>query len=242
MPEYPMIKIWLIKKITIFNLLVLAIVVISANLLYAFNLEEYYPLNEGNSWTYSVIEDEESYEETVRIEGKEIINNVGTIKMVYADKYKCIAFDLEGFKKYKDFDGDEYEIFEPPKIIFPNNMKIAETKKYSIDSVKYNLDGAKIGETKEIGKISLESIEDIDVPAGKFSNCLKFSIISEEKKIASDYDKDDCSVWLAPGIGRVKEFRVKTEYNAETQKEDTSIEIMELVSALVDGKRIGRQE
>lgn len=37
------------KKITIFNLFVVVIVVISANLLPAFNLEEYYPLNAGNS-------------------------------------------------------------------------------------------------------------------------------------------------------------------------------------------------
>lgn len=72
-----------------------------------------------------------------------------------------------------------------------------------------------------------------------FSNCLRFSIISEEKNTAGGYDKDNCSVWLALGVGRVKEFCLETEYDAEALKEDTSIVIVELVSAVVDGKKTG---
>lgn len=209
----------------------------------AYDLREYYPLSQGNSWTYSIIEDEESYEETVKIEGKEIVNNVETQKMIYAeDEYECVNLNSEGLKIYKSFDEDEYEIFEPPKIIFPNDIRMGETKEYLINSLKYNLDGAKIGETKEIGQISLESIEDTDVPAGKFSNCLKFSIISEQKDADGNcYDKDDCTVWLAPGIGKVKKFCLDTDYDREAN-ESISVEMSELISAVVDGKRIGRQE
>lgn len=209
----------------------------------AYDLRDYYPLSQGNTWTYSIIEDEERYEEAVKIEGKEIINNIETKKMVYSENaYECVNLDSEGLKIYKSFDEDKYEIFEPPEIIFSNNIKIGGTKGYSINSARYNLNGAKIGEIKETGQVSLQSIGDIEVPAGKFSNCLKFSIISEKKDAAGDCDKDDCFVWLAPGVGRVKEFCIKTEYDAETQKEDTFTEIVELVSAVVDGKRIGSQE
>lgn len=231
---------WLILVNSI--ILIIEIGVIFTSLVFAYELEEYYPLDQGNSWTYSAIENEESGKEIVRIEGKEIIRGVETVKMMFAENdYKCIAIDSEGIKKYKDFDEDEYKIYNPPKFLFPN-IDIGQVKEYSTSWIKYGMRGEKKEEGVETGQIKLESIENIEVPAGKFTGCLKFSLISNEKTSDGGYESSDCTIWLAPAIGKVKEFCIDTEYDVEAQKEDTFIEIVELVSAVVDGKRIGRQE
>jgi len=229
-----------------YKILILSTVIVFmfTTLSLAYDLREYYPLSQGDSWTYSVIEGEESERRNLRIDGEEIVNGIKTVRIFSGeDEYNCIAFDSEGIKKYKEFDieDNEYEIYNPPKLIFPN-IEIGEVKEYSTNWIEYGMNGEKKEEGTETGQIKLESIENIEVPAGRFTDCLKFSIFSEEKDTAGNYEKGDCSVWLALGVGKVKEFCIDTEYEAETQKEDTSIEIVELVSAVVDGKRIGRQE
>lgn len=209
----------------------------------AYDLKEYYPLNQGDTWRYSVIEGQKSQEEVVKIEGREIVGSVETQKIVYSNNgYGCLAFDSEGLKQYKYFDEYGYEIFVQSEMVFPNEIKIGEAKEYPMSKIGYSLAGEKIDEKKESIKISLESTGDIKVPAGKFINCLKFSIISEEKSAAGDYNKDDCVVWLAQGVGEVKAFCIETQYNAETKKKDTFTEIRELVSAIINGKNIGNQE
>ncbi len=209
----------------------------------AYDLKEYYPLNQGDIWRYSVIEGQKSYEEIVKIGGREIVDNVETQKITYSNNdYGCLAFNSEGLRQYKYLDKYGYEIFVPSEIVFPNEIKVGEVKEYPMNKVRYNLTGEKIDEKKESRRISLESTGDIKVPAGKFINCLKFSIISEERSAAGDYEKDDCVIWLAQGVGEVKAFCIETEYNAETQKKDTFTEIRELISAVIDGKNIGSQE
>lgn len=231
-------------------ILAIAIVVVFAPSASAYNLEEYYPLHQGNSWTYSVIEDGDIFEETVRIEGKEIIEGVETVRMVDVEDededendYRCVAIDSEGIKEYKYFDAElngdsEYEIPDPPKLIFPN-IEIGENKKYSINLIAYDLEGAKTGErSSESGQILLDSVEDLEVPAGKFRDCLKFSSISEWKEPDGSFDRDDCTIWLAPGVGKIKEFCFNIEYDAEAEETSTESEIYELISAVVDGVKI----
>jgi hypothetical protein len=208
----------------------------------AYDLKEYYPLNQGNIWKYSFTDSQSSYKETARIVGEEIIGDVATQKMVYSDnEYGCLVLNSEGLRQYKYVDDSGYEIFSPPEIIFPNGIGVGEAKEYRINKIRYNLAGEKMGENKEVINISLEAMEDVEVPAGKFINCLKFSIMSKEKSMAGDYNDVNCSVWLAQGVGQVKTFCFETEYNAEAEKENISSEIQELISAVINGKNIGRR-
>ncbi len=190
--------------------------------------KKYYPLRQGDNWTYSVIEGEDMYEEKARVEGKEIVNGVETVKMVHDNEYDCIAIDSEGVKQYKGFDGDEYYVFNPPKLVFPN-IGIGEDKRYLADRILYSIEGSKMGEGSENGKIILESIEDIEVPAGKFDDCLKFFVVSEWKDSDGSHGKDECTIWLASGIGKVLEQCTEIEYSPDGDTE-TETSISKLIS------------
>lgn len=204
-----------------------------------YNLEEYYPLAQGNRWTYSVIENKKSHEVTVRREGKEIVNGVETVKMSSGeDIYMCLAFDSQGIKIYKNSEEDGYDIMNPPVTIFPN-IEIGESKTYSANLIFFNFEGTKIGETSENGQILLESIEDVEVPAGIFTKCLKFSSICHwEDPDGSGID--DRTIWLKQGVGEVRRMCISTEYTAENKSTSTVTEIRGLISAVIDGRKIGQ--
>jgi len=191
--------------------------------------KKYYPLHQGDSWTYSVIEGEDMHEDTVKVEGKEIINGVETVKMIDDDdEYDCIAIDLEGVKQYKEFDGDKYYIFNPPKLVFPN-IRIGEDKRYLVDKILYSIEGSKIEEDSENGKIMLKSIEDIEVPAGKFNDCLKFFVAFEEKDSDGSSDSE-CTVWLASGVGMVQEECREVDYDSKGKLDEEASHTSKLIS------------
>jgi len=230
-----------IKKIA---LVVYEIVFFFPILASAYDLKEYYPLNQGNTWKYLVTEDQKSHEDVVKIEGWKTVGNLEAQKIVHSNEdYGCLTFDSEGLKQHRYFDKYGYEVFVPPEIVLPDGIRAGETKEYLMDKIVYNPTGEKIDEKKESRKISLESIEDVKVLAGEFKNCLKFSIISEGKDISGNYyNEDDCTVWLAQNVGEVKSFCIEKEYNPETRRKDTFIEVRELISAIINGKNIGSQE
>lgn len=217
------------------------LIFIYAPLASAYNLEEYYPLAQGNRWAYFEIKDEGMDKKTFRVEGKEIIDGQETTKLL--DSYgghQCLVLDSQGLKEYKDTDVYGCEIYNPPRMLFPN-IEIGESREYSTLAINYGADGTKLGESRMSGKITLESVEDIEVPAGRFTGCLKFSSILEIREENGSYKKEDSAIWLAPGLGRVKETCSVTEYEAGGGKENVSFQVFNLVSAVVDGKKIGGQ-
>lgn len=214
-----------------------------------YNLEEYYPLGQGNMWEYSTTNDEGIGEEKSEIDGREMIDGKETIKKFfpgYGDNI-YLVFDSQGIKIYKHFKkgedeyGDQYIIYNPPRLTF-SNLEAGQTKEYSTAWSKYNLSGKKKEEGSEVGQIKLESVENIEVPAGKFTDCLKFSVIYNVKSFNGGSENHDCDVWLAPGVGRVKEFCIYTDRETEGGLEETSFKIYKLISAVINGKRIGSQE
>lgn len=225
-------------------ILVIVIIFLFTSLAMAYNLKEYYPLAEGDSWTYSVIKDKRGAEEkTDKVAGIEVVGNVETKKMISGeDKYACIALDSEGVKLYKANDDDKYTIFNPPKIIFPNieNIEIGETRGYSVRAMNYEGSSIK-DERSESVQISLEfTMDDVDVPAGKFSNCLRFSTITKwNEQLSGDNETENCDVWLAPEVGKVKESCVKSKYKAKTNETLSSTVEYGLISAIVGGKELG---
>lgn len=230
----------MVAKISVYKVLFFCVaVLLFVNSVVAYDLSDYYPLEENNRWEYSVLENEERYDKAVIVKGKEVISNVETVKMVSDDTYSCFVLDAEGVKKYKGSDRNDYIVFEPPEIIFPVNMEVGEIKEYPVNSIDYDIYGKKMGEVPWINKVSFSAIEDVEVPAGKFNNCLKFSLLMEWEEAEGSYGIDDTTIWLAPGIGKVKEYCFSTEYDAKEEENFTSSYLMELVSADINGKRIG---
>lgn len=214
-----------------------------------YNLEEYYPLGQGNMWEYSTTDDEGSGKEKSEINGREMIGEKEVIKMLLPEDgdYAYLGFDSEGVRIYRYFDkddeggDDEYIIYNPPRIILPDIGK-GQTKEYSTAWTEYNISEEKKEEGAGGGQVTLESVENIEVPAGKFTDCLKFSVIYNKKAPGGAYEKSDCDIWLAPGIGKVKEFCIYTEREAAVDAEESSFKIYKLISAVINGKRIDSQE
>lgn len=215
---------------------------------FGYNLEEYYPLGQGNMWEYSVADGEESNKAINEIKGKETLGGNEVIKMLLpgVGDYVYLSFDSEGVKIHKNFKKgeneyeDEYIMYNPPRLIFPN-IEMGQTKEYSTICTAYSVSGEK-EEESESGQIKLESVDNIEVPAGKFTDCLKFSVIYNKKASDGAYEKSDCDIWLAPGIGMVKEFCISVERETAADAEESFFKIHKLISAVIGAKRIGSQE
>jgi len=222
-------------------LLLMGIILVFMPSALAYNLEEYFPLGQQDTWKYTVTKDDTANEYVLKIDGNEMINNTETAKMfIFAENYLGIAIDSEGVKEYKNADSKEYELFNPPKIVFPQ-MEVGQTKSYSVNFTIYSTAGENLGEGSEEGHVTLESRESVEVPAGKFDDCLKFVLSSDWKLAGGNSEKKNYTIWLAPNIGKVKESFFSVEYDVEAEEEEISIEVRELVSAVIGGKNIGIQ-
>jgi hypothetical protein len=239
-------------KIKIFNILFL-IVITSALVTYsalAYDLNEYFPLEDGNTWKYLVKINGEiantnkgSPSEILKVKGIEKIGEVET-KVVASFLYdsQCVFVDSEGVKLYKTSgrDTSDYNLFDPPKMLYPN-IEIGESKEYPINSALYSLLDVLYEDSAEVGSstINLDSVEEVEVPAGKFSNCLKFTSVSKVGKKEQPSDTNITSVsWLAPGVGLVKQSSTINQRNRKTDTQETIVKELELVSAVIAGKTI----
>lgn len=211
------------------------------------DFKKYFPLNQGNSWTYSSEIDgtdgKVTYNETLIIKGKEIVNGVETVKMFEPDgEYECIAADSEGIKIYKEVVRGKYEIFKPPLALLPN-IGIGESRSYSINSDIYLTEGQKESKVKGTHwyEVTFEAVEDVEVPAGVFTDCVKLSKIFIWKIENGNHGIDTITVWLASGAGRVKILTVSEGYNVATGKRYNEIKTSGLRSAVINGKVIGKE-
>lgn len=217
------------------SILSIGIVMVFSGFALAYDLKEYYPLDQSNSWTYLVNENNNFHRITCAIEGTEIIGGVEAIKMGYSDGYReYLAIDAEGLKKYKDFSEDEYWIYVPPKLILPN-INVGQTQKISGNIIINDTKGNKLTENKRDEFVTLTSVEDVEVPAGKFTNCLKVSLVYIWQEINMHrHGIENITIWFARGVGKVKSFRTQVEYDIKTKEEDISNETEELILLVVN--------
>jgi len=233
-------------KVFVSALLIASVLCISlyTNSAFAYDLKEYCPLHEGNSATYVCIEDGESYEETVKVGDGEVINGTKTHNLIYYDDGEYvediyIAIDSEGLKVYMGYNEDECEIYNPPLIIFPNT----ETKKpvaYSSNMSVYDIEGNLLYKEKVKVIVTFIGIEDVVVPAGKFTQCIKFYITYEWKKEGKVHGEESGVLLLAPGVGIVKQAYNIHEYDEVGETKKTYSELCRLKTAIIDGKKIGK--
>jgi len=209
-----------------------------------FDLNKYYPLSVEDKWTYSALIDQNSDEETISVEGEENINGIAAKKISYSggESY-YLFFDSEGVKEIKSSvtGEDEYTLCAPPRLIFPSGIEIGEEKQSAAEINYYGKDNRIINKDTERDIIKLQAVEDVDVPAGHFTDCLEFYLVSDLTLSDGRQVHDECTVWLAPAVGRVKEFCVTDEYDPEREEKIAVTKLYELKSAIINGEKIGNE-
>lgn len=159
------------------------------------------------------------------------------LKTPESQDYGYLIIDAEGVREYKKFNEGEWTVFNPPKTLFPADMKVGESRDYVQEAERFNSQDEKFEQQMQRRKVLLERIEDVIVPAGEFKDCLKFVIVTKCSTINSN-EEINCSIWWARGAGKIKQVWFSTEYNTETKERSVSNGLCELSSAVIDGKII----
>ncbi|NQT89693.1 MAG: hypothetical protein HQ558_00365 [Candidatus Omnitrophica bacterium] len=228
----------------------LSITFICTGFAHAYDMREYYPLNVGDEWKYNIVEKDIVEEEGIEVfseeifeswdfvvKGKDIIGKATVYMIAEGDEVVYEAVESEVVKRFKRIEGSDIVKFDPPKPLFLN-LEVGESNKFSLKNLYYNADINKTWTNKEQVELGLESIEDVIVPAGKFSGCLKFRIVSKKRTHAeSRYVEEENIIWLAKGVGIVKTVHTKRDViDASNAEIEQSLSV--LASAVIDGKKI----
>ena len=189
----------------------------------AFDMADYFPLNQGDEWIYiNNYRGDGRLPVKTAIDGAELVNGVETIKFGGG----CYVMDSEGLKKYKQgVPGDNYLIFDPPRIIFPAQFDVGETYLYSVSAKIYSSDDTLIDIETGNDTVILGNVRDVTVPAGTFKDCLK--IYTYSSLFLGHYGGTIKTEWYARNIGLIK----RKEYDGAI--------VNVLISATVDGVQYG---
>jgi len=231
----------------------------------AYNIQDYYPLSQGNSWTYFNYQMElpeiYAFTQTEIVSGTDNVEGISTIRLVEEEKcypqgynYQNIAWNEEGLKLYYEHESEdggtqpwiEEGSFLTPELLLPAQMEIGHkvTHNFAVEWHE-NSEYGEYGEYEE-GTITctLEKIETITVEAGTFQDCLKIhresSAIVYDSKGGTQRDyywAKNGYVWLAHDIGPIKEILTETSYYGDYEELDT--ETKELRWATINNVDIG---
>ena len=239
----------------------------------AYNMQDYYPLSQGNSWTYFEYDAETEDGETEFwtttyteiVSGTDDVGGVSTIRLIeeapcYSEYcYGNIAWDEEGLMSYYEYEGiqgerpdffggtdldSEESRFLTPEVLLPAQMEIGQTVNHNFAIECYEngeLECYEEGTTT----YTLENIETITVEAGIFQNCLKIRI--ETSGIVYDRQggtkeeswTEDNYIWLALGIGPIKETAIGRKYFADGGFRELETSSRELRWATINNVDIG---
>jgi len=179
---------------------------------YKYLLAQYHPLDEGITWNYmqTYAEGNKNYE-IYCAGGTEAVNDEVTDRLWNFDSgnfeegepdysYECMAWTTEGLKVYKRICSDgSYSMYDPPMIKLPRSIQVGDTFSNTTTITEYDADGNPVETSALNMKITLEGQEDVEILAGSFAKCLKFSGTESD-----EYSDDDFTLWLTNGIGEVK--------------------------------------
>jgi hypothetical protein len=209
-------------------------------------MAEYFPLNQGDEWTYSVTVtlNEGTPLNTVSnwvINGTELINGVETIRMdtmpfSMTNTGLRYVMDSEGLKMYKRYFGEAGLIyaFDPPYLALPAQFDVGESYETPYLFSLHSIDDGTLMDTVT-GSVthSLDLVEDVTVLGGTFKDCLKNSISASWQSSAGVTSSLEETYWLARGLGWIK-FS-STQNTQYPWREDTkATATLELISATVD--------
>lgn len=211
-------------------------------------IKDYFPLRKGNEWTYLVEINGEKQIRTMRIEGKEIVDGIKTIKIDYGNgETDYMVPTNEGLRRYKytHANGTYRTFFKPKAIILPRTLSMDESYFSNFFYSQFTKDGIHYNSTDQFIIVTLIGLEDVDVPAGKFENCLKVILVehlgllnSIGNPLSFDRDIHYSILWFTPGVGLVKE--ISTFSTAFKGLIESSNKRAELKNAIINGVEIGK--
>ncbi len=216
----------------------------------AYDMAEYYPLNQEDKWTYLVtgMFPMPPMLVTIVINGTELVNGVETIKsetrmpLSLSEVYSCIAMDSEGTKMYKDYGVGgfgTFRIYDPPLIFMPDQADLGESYQWSSSYSEYSIDAGTLINTGTVSAtFSIESVEDVTVPVGTFEDCLKISMSDTYQSSDGGTIGMYHTAWFAHNFRDIKhDVTVKMSSLGEENIDFTMT--MELIRATVDGVDYG---
>ncbi len=169
-----------------------------------FSIFDYFPLAKGNKWIYNGwVNEVVSVSETD--EGKEIL--YGPRK--FPSKYEI--FHVKGNELF--LHGGITSYFDPDILIGNSNVDMGANFTTNFDLYVEGLAGLSddgiitkfIKSGTGVTRFIYASLEDVEVPAGIFRNCLRVHLIRKESLFGGFIEGSSEDVyWLAKDIGRVK--------------------------------------
>lgn len=195
-----------------------------------FLISEYFPLGQGDTWTYW----EEDNELTVKtITGTENINGVDAARIIDEDGDYTLWTNSNGLVWYKEYEADDIPgcgwrqlVFSPP--VQTSDPVVSVGSVYASASTLTETDCTGSSSAASVSyEFRFDGTEDVTVPAGTFMNCLR---IKGFLSIDGTPEANEMTIWLAKGIGQVKFISIVRQngVTVETFTED-------LVSAVVGG-------
>lgn len=238
------------------TLVSMVLIFLSGNVL-AYNMVEYFPLNQGDEWTFlctmNVVggETEGKYGPmlfTQVVNGTEIVNEVETVKLENrmpgfpTPDYDCYVVDSEGiilFKHHWINYADVIFVVDQGVLVLPAQFSLGEVNQQPYSLTAYDSDGNIHSMGTGNFTCSIEAVEDVSIPAGTFEDCLKiFDLILSQANDGSTFSRES-TYWLAPNVGIVKMSLTDNWYSSEEGEVSVTM-TFELMRATVDGIHYGR--
>lgn len=242
-------------KVKLFLLLSILVLILCTKARADINIFDYYPLDQGNSWTYQTSGydfegNAYNYTEESKVNGTDFVPYSGTLysglKLYHGDEnYDVINKGYNGMEMvawhYKDTPEQEYSLFgalnsvqpESPLLWFPNTLDIGDSYTINVGGVNgykeyaYDSNNNLLNTYNHSTTFTLESVGNISTEAGVFSDVLK---LNSKEKIES-IGSDDYSIWendmyFAKGVGLVKDEGTETAYwNGDVLVRENSSEL-----------------
>lgn len=205
-----------------------------------YNISSYFPISQGSKWIYSHRSGENTNKVTYLIDGTENFNGLEVPKKVQVDnpeEYFCTYVDpVFGVRDFKHHLGMNpgYLIYTPPTNIIPAKMDVGNIHYNTCHLFRHDNDGTITDEGEFYDTTIFEAVENVSVPAGKFDNCLKITLIRDD--VFSDIVVNvKITEWLAKGVGIVKshaKVNIYSPQGGEPFKADASDELLSFISIL----------
>jgi len=196
------------------------------------DLSHYYPLQDGNAWTYQFRAHQPDGQvkysiKTYTVDGDVELENGETVKKLIDQRgwYYLLTVDADQYLHWGEHENKGMVTNDPPFTFFDTNYHYGE---------KYRAAHAISDGSARGTEVVFDGFESIQVPAGEFKNCLKstFTYINPNGSTFTS------TTYLAEGVGVVKKvFQIYSPKAGQTLTFDRV-----LLHATVDGQQVGGKE
>jgi len=157
------------------------------------DLQDYFPLQSGDNWTYSNGQEIKSF--VVNGEEETFTEELALSVMEDGGEYTCYLWKENGLIFYRRADITGPYRADTPSLWIPRSLSLGESVALIIPITLYTTETGIVLRQYDLNRtVTLNNVEEITVPAGTFTNCLEIEISGDNNE----------TMWLAEGVGRVK--------------------------------------